>query len=114
MNCNFETEFVVARLAKRLNVSVLIWGARNECPDENGLRLRASQCARATEIYERPGIREMFNRIKQKTGLMLSPFFPASKIAWFLENVRGAKGKSVLNSMIVKGFLKVQSPFMRL
>ncbi len=41
---NFGTEFEVARLAKNLNVPVLIWGPRDECPDENGIRLRDSQC----------------------------------------------------------------------
>lgn len=41
---NFGTEFEVARLAKELNVPVLLWGPRDERPDENGIRLRDSQC----------------------------------------------------------------------
>ena len=41
---NFGTEFEVARLAKDLNLPVLLWGPRDECPDENGIRLRDSQC----------------------------------------------------------------------
>lgn len=41
---NFGTEYEVARLAKSLNVPVLLWGPRDECPDENGIRLRDSQC----------------------------------------------------------------------
>ena len=41
---NFGTEYEVARLAKELNVPVLIWGPRDEKPDENGIRLRDSQC----------------------------------------------------------------------
>ena len=41
---NFGTEYEVARLAKTLNVPVLLWGPRDECPDENGIRLRDSQC----------------------------------------------------------------------
>ena len=43
-HCNFGTEYVCARLAKRLNVPVLLWGPRDERPDENGMRLRDSQC----------------------------------------------------------------------
>ena len=43
-HCNFGTEYVCARLAKELNVPVLLWGPRDECPDENGVRLRDSQC----------------------------------------------------------------------
>ncbi len=41
---NFGTEYEVARLAKRMNLPVLLWGPRDECPDENGIRLRDSQC----------------------------------------------------------------------
>lgn len=41
---NFGTEYEVARLAKELNVPVLLWGPRDERPDENGVRLRDSQC----------------------------------------------------------------------
>ena len=41
---NFGTEYEVARLAKDLNVPVLLWGPRDERPDGNGVRLRDSQC----------------------------------------------------------------------
>lgn len=43
-HCNFGTEYEVARLAKELDVPVLLWGPRDERPDENGVRLRDSQC----------------------------------------------------------------------
>ena len=43
-HCNFGTEYIVARLAKELDVPVLLWGPRDERPDENGIRLRDSQC----------------------------------------------------------------------
>lgn len=43
-HCNFGTEYVCARLAKTLNLPVLLWGPRDERPDENGIRLRDSQC----------------------------------------------------------------------
>ncbi|MDR0909215.1 MAG: L-fucose/L-arabinose isomerase family protein [Spirochaetaceae bacterium] len=43
-HCNFGTEYCVARLAKELNVPVLLWGPRDERPDEKGIRLRDSQC----------------------------------------------------------------------
>ena len=41
---NFGTEYECARLAKRLDLPVLLWGPRDECPDQNGMRLRDSQC----------------------------------------------------------------------
>jgi L-fucose isomerase-like protein len=43
-HCNFGTEYVVARLAREMNLPVLLWGPRDEAPDEKGIRLRDSQC----------------------------------------------------------------------
>lgn len=43
-HCNFGTEYVCARLAKELNVPVLLWGPLDERPEENGVRLRDTQC----------------------------------------------------------------------
>ncbi|MDQ0222420.1 L-fucose/L-arabinose isomerase family protein [Streptococcus moroccensis] len=43
-NENFGTEYAVARLAKQLDVPVLLWGPKDETPAEDGSRLRDSQC----------------------------------------------------------------------
>lgn len=43
-HCNFGTEYAVAKLAKKLNVPVLLWGPRDEAPEVDGSRLRDSQC----------------------------------------------------------------------
>ena len=39
-HCNFGTEYVCARLAKKLDVPVLLWGPLDERPEPNGVRLR--------------------------------------------------------------------------
>ncbi len=43
-HANFGTEYECGRLAKELGVPVLLWGPRDERPDEKGMRLRDSQC----------------------------------------------------------------------
>jgi len=43
-HCNFGTEYIVAKLAKDLGIPVLLWGPRDERPDEKGIRLRDTQC----------------------------------------------------------------------
>lgn len=43
-HCNFGTEYVCARLAKELNIPVLLWGPLDERPEEDGTRLRDTQC----------------------------------------------------------------------
>ena len=41
---NFGTEYVVAKLSKTMGVPVLLWGPRDEAPEEDGTRLRDTQC----------------------------------------------------------------------
>ena len=43
-HCNFGTEYIVARLAKKLGVPVLLWGPLDERPEPDGVRLRDTQC----------------------------------------------------------------------
>lgn len=42
------------------------------------------QCARASEIAGR--YQQQVRAVEEKTGLKLSPYFPAAKMAWLLEN----------------------------
>ena len=52
------------------------------------------QCARAADICERVEKLGAAEQIRARTGMNLSPYFPASKIAWILEHVDGAKEKA--------------------
>ncbi len=52
------------------------------------------QCSRASEICERTDIKKSADYIFETTGLKLSPYFPAAKISWLLENTEGAKEKA--------------------
>ena len=52
------------------------------------------QCARAADICERVERQGKAEDIRRKTGMNLSPYFPASEIAWLLENVKGAREKA--------------------
>ncbi len=48
------------------------------------------QCSRSQSICERIRAQGSAEDVRQKTGIPLSPYFPASKIAWILENVPSA------------------------
>lgn len=49
------------------------------------------QCARSAELCDRVAEKGIAEDVRMRTGMNLSPYFPASKIAWILENVEGAK-----------------------
>lgn len=57
------------------------------------------QCARAEEICARPEVAERTEEIYEKTGLKLSPYFPAAKLAWLLEQTDGAKEKEAAGEL---------------
>lgn len=62
--------------------TTLIWDKETNKPIADAI---VWQCSRATEICERPEIKNAAEMIREKTGLPLSPYFPASKMAWLLE-----------------------------
>lgn len=71
--------------------TTLAWDKENGKPIDNAI---VWQCSRATEICERLERLGKAEFVRQKTGMNLSPYFPASKISWLLENVEGAKLKA--------------------
>lgn len=58
------------------------------------------QCARAAEICEREKISSHAPEVFRKTGMKLSPYFPAAKIAWLLENVEGVKERAICHGTV--------------
>ena len=69
--------------------TALIWDRASGKPIHNAIvwqdRRTADMCAALRTAGREPGIR-------QKTGLLLDPYFSATKIAWLLDHVDGARG----------------------
>lgn len=59
------------------------------------------QCARAKDICRRHELAGESDIVKKKTGLNLSPYFPASKLQWIMENIPQAR------QLAAKGMLAV-------
>lgn len=57
------------------------------------------QCARAAQLCEREFIRSHSVEIFRKTGMKLSPYFPAAKIAWLLEHTE-CDGRTVCHGTV--------------
>lgn len=68
--------------------TTLVWDKATGRPAYNAI---VWQCARASEICERPEIAGRAEEIRGKTGLNLSPYFPAAKLRWLMERVPEAK-----------------------
>src|SRR5471032_444377 len=70
----------------------LIWDKRTGAPLYNAIVWQdwrgAARCAALKKRGLEPGI-------ARKTGLLLDPYFSATKLEWLLQNVKGLKGRSV-------------------
>lgn len=71
--------------------TAIMWDRKTGIPADYAV---VWQCARAAGICERKKVRDLAGRIRQKTGLRLSPYFTAAKICWLLEHVEGAEEKA--------------------
>ena len=72
--------------------TTIVWDPATGAPVCNAI---VWQCRRTAEMVERicgaPEVREM---VRAKTGLLPDAYFSASKIAWILENVPGARERA--------------------
>lgn len=72
--------------------TVLIWDKETGIPVYNAIvwqdRRTNSYCDKLKED------KELINKVKEKTGLLLDPYFSATKIKWLLDNVEGLRERA--------------------
>lgn len=88
LKANVSPEMIAGMGISNQRETSLIWNKTTGEPLANAV---VWQCPRAEQICERQEIRESADYIFETTGLKLSPYFPAAKICWLLENTDGAK-----------------------
>ncbi len=68
-----------------------LWDRRSGKPVHNAIVWQDRRTAEACAKLKAEGREQA---IREKTGLVLDPYFSATKLAWMLENVRGARDKA--------------------
>ncbi|MBR5143875.1 MAG: glycerol kinase GlpK [Clostridia bacterium] len=71
--------------------TVVVWDRKTGVPVYNAI---VWQCRRTAEYTDRLKAEGYGNTIREKTGLLLDPYFSASKVAWILDNVDGARERA--------------------
>lgn len=89
-SCDVEGGQILGVGISNQRETALIWDKETGKPLADAV---VWQCSRAREICERRNIVQQAEKIREKTGLKLSPYFPAAKLMWLLENTEGAKEK---------------------
>ena len=88
---NIKWNEIEALAVSNQRETVIAWDKETGIPVYNAV---VWQCGRAEEICQREEIKKMSEKIREKTGLELSPYFSVPKLKWILDNVEGAKEKA--------------------
>ena len=84
-------ENIIALSITNQRETALVWDRRTGKPIYNAI---VWQCKRSADICKKLEEEGLGEFIKGKSGLVLSPYFSASKIKWVLDNVESAKEKA--------------------
>jgi glycerol kinase len=71
--------------------TVIVWERETGKPIHPAIVWQDRRTAPLCEALEKSGVRE---EVSSKTGLVLDPYFSATKVRWILDNVPGARGRA--------------------
>ena len=71
--------------------TVVVWDRKTGVPIYNAIVWQCRRTADYCEALKEKGYSEL---IRQKTGLLLDPYFSGSKVGWILDNVDGARERA--------------------
>lgn len=71
--------------------TVLVWDAKTGKAIHNAI---VWQCRRTRDLCEKLKKKKLEKKVTAKTGLVLDPYFSATKLQWILKHVSGAKARA--------------------
>jgi glycerol kinase len=71
--------------------TVVIWAKQTGKPIHNAIVWQDRRTSKLCQQLKKQGLEKKFS---QKTGLLLDPYFSGTKIAWLLDNVKGARKRA--------------------
>lgn len=78
--------------------TVVVWDRNTGVPVYNAI---VWQCRRTSDYCKELKDKGLSDLIRNKTGLLLDPYFSASKIAWILDNVEGVRERAERGELCV-------------
>lgn len=78
--------------------TVLVWNKNTGLPIYNAI---VWQCRRTADVCDELKSKGFENVIKDKTGLMVDPYFSATKVKWILDNVEGAREEAKRGDLLL-------------
>ncbi len=78
--------------------TILVWDKNTGLPIYNAI---VWQCRRTSEMCSQLKEQGVEEKIRQKTGLLLDPYFSATKVKWILDHVEGARAKAEKGQLLL-------------
>ena len=94
---NIETRQIAAIGITNQRETAIVWDKDTGAPIYNAI---VWQDNRTTDICEDLKNKNLEKEISDKTGLLIAPYFSATKISWILNNVKSAKEKAKSNKLL--------------
>ncbi|MCX7845828.1 MAG: glycerol kinase GlpK [Dictyoglomaceae bacterium] len=91
-----NTKNIIGLTITNQRETVVVWDRKTGKPVYNAI---VWQCIRGKEICEELKNRGIEEEIKRKTGLILDPYFSASKIKWILDNISCKRNDILLGTI---------------
>jgi glycerol kinase len=88
---NVRTERVAAIGIANQRETTLLWERRTGRPVCNAIVWQDRRTAPQCDVLTQQGYADL---VRAKTGLVIDPYFSATKIAWILDNVRGLRARA--------------------
>lgn len=77
--------------------TTIVWNKKTMEPVYNAIVWQCKRTSKYCEELKEKGLEE---KIKEKTGLVIDPYFSATKIRWILENVEGAREMAEIGELL--------------
>ena len=78
--------------------TIVAWDKKTGKPFYNAIVWQDKRTSKLCENLKKDGLEEIINK---KTGLLLDPYFSATKIAWILDNIDGLRKKAESGNVCV-------------
>ncbi|MGA0351939.1 MAG: FGGY family carbohydrate kinase, partial [Acholeplasmataceae bacterium] len=77
--------------------TTVVWDKQTGMPISKAIVWQSRQTQKLCETLKSKGYHQL---IKEKTGLVLDPYFSASKVSWLLDHVEGARERAVNGDLL--------------
>jgi len=92
-----EQDKIVALAIANQRETAVVWDRRTGKPVHNAVVWQCQRGKSACEAYKEEGYEEL---VKNKTGLVLDPYFSATKVKWVLDHVAGARQEAEAGNLL--------------